>query len=175
MRTKDCYYLGFIAKTVGVKGELVVFLEAINPLDINNLESVLIQIEGKLVPFFIERINFRSPKGEAVIRFEDIDTIEKARHLCNRDMYLPMEDLSSSEVESSHIHNVKGYKAYNEKGSYLGVIQEILDYPGNPVFRIIKDDHEILIPAANDFIKKTDHTEGSIYLLPPDGLLDLYT
>ncbi len=174
MSTKDCYYLGFIVKTVGVEGALVVSFEADDPSKYNQLESVFIQIEGKLIPFFIEEIHFRSPKGEAVIRFEDVDTIHKARHLCKREMYLQMEGLPPGEDGAFRFQEVKGYKAYHDQGDYLGVIHEILEYPGNPVFRIIGDEQEILIPVADDFIQKIDHAEGSIYLQPPDGLLDLY-
>ncbi len=175
MRTEDCYYLGYIVKTAGVEGALIASFEVDDIRNYKDLESVFIQIEGKLVPFFIEDLHFRSQKNEVLIRFEDIDSIEKARHLCDHDMYLSLDQLPEPSRDAFHYHDLKGYKACDKQGNYLGNIVEILDYPGNPVFLIHKGQQEIMIPVNDAFILKILHKERRIDLNPPDGLLDLYT
>lgn len=174
MRTEDCYYLGYIVKTVGVDGSLIASFEADDIQNYKDLESVFIQIEGKLVPFFIEELRARSPKNEVLIRFEDIDSIEKARELCDHDMFLPRDQTKGSGLDAFYQHDLKDYKAYDSQGSHLGNIAKILDYPGNPVFLIHKGTREIMIPVNNDFILNIDHEKRRIDFNPPDGLLDLY-
>jgi len=174
MRAEDCYYLGYIVKTVGVDGSLIASFEADDMQNYKDLESVFIQIEGKLVPFFIEELRARSPKNEVLIRFEDIDSIDKARELCDHDMFLPQGQTTGSGCEALHYHDLKDYKAYESQGDYLGDIARILDYPGNPVFLIHKGAREIMIPVNKDFILNIDHEKRRIDFNPPDGLLDLY-
>ena len=53
MLKKDCYLLGNIAKTRGFKGELVLFLDVTNPFEYERLESVFVEMNGMLTPFFI--------------------------------------------------------------------------------------------------------------------------
>ena len=50
----DCYQLGNVVKTHGLRGELVIFLDVDHPELYQEMESVLVDMNGKLVPFFIE-------------------------------------------------------------------------------------------------------------------------
>ncbi len=174
MKTSNCYYLGYISKTVGYEGSLIAFLDVDDPSSYRDMESVFILMDGKLVPFFVEQIQMRTPKGEAVIRFEDIDSIDKARHLCKCDMYLPLSRLPQLPEEAFYFHDLVGYEAYDNRDRFLGVISDFLDYPGNPLFSIRKSENdEILFPVADEFIRQIDHGGHRIYLHPPEGLLDL--
>ncbi len=174
MKTSNCYYLGYISKTVGYEGSLIAFLDVDDPSSYRKLESVFIMMDGKLVPFFVEHISVRAPKGEVVIRFEDIDSIGKARHLCKRDIYLPLSRLPELPAEAFYFHDLVGYEAYDDEDCLLGVIKEFLDYPGNPLFSIRKNEQEeILFPVADEFIRHIDHGGRKVFLHPPEGLLDL--
>lgn len=176
MKTDDFYYLGMITKTFGYEGALIAFLEVDDPLQYENLESVFILIEGKRIPFFIKDLTFRANPEEVVIRFEEIDSLEEARNYCEREMYLPLNRLPSLEEEDDafYFHDLYGYKAYHASGDYLGIIEQVLEYPGNPVFEIKKEDRELLIPVTDEFIHHLDHAQKAIYFDPPEGLLDLF-
>ncbi len=174
MKKEDAYYPGYIVKALGIDGGLLVGFDTSDIERYEELETVFILIDGKLVPFFIEDISIRPAVKEAVIYLEDIDTVEKARELCAREMYLPLDFLPPSARKAFQDQQVTGYRAYQVNGEYIGEISKILDFPGNPVFSLLKDNKEILIPAADDLIEKIDHEEKRIYLAPPPGLLDLY-
>ncbi len=173
MDTTGFFYAGFIVKALGVDGSVLIVFEKDQPVDYTTLESVFVCIDGKLVPFFIEDITFRATEGEAVIRFEDYSDVERARHLCGREVYLPQELLAFTEKTSSYHYDLQGYKSFDTTGNFLGTVKDILRYPGNPVFRIIQGRREILIPVADELIADIDHRKHTIILDPPDGLLDL--
>lgn len=53
LRKEDCYLAGTFTKTHGVKGELVAKTNG-DLLEKNKLESILIDIDGGLVPFLFQ-------------------------------------------------------------------------------------------------------------------------
>ncbi|TVR42624.1 MAG: 16S rRNA processing protein RimM [Bacteroidia bacterium] len=175
MKKEECFYLGYIIKTVGIEGELAVFIDVDDPESYEVMESVFVDIDGKLVPFFIEEITIKSTKGDALIKMEEVEDVDGARHLCQRDMYLPLEYLPPLPDEQKfYYHDLAGYTVFDRAGEEIGIVREILDYPGNPVFSIVKADQEILIPVADELIIKINKDKKKIVLNPPEGLLDLY-
>jgi len=59
MTIKDCFFLGTVAKLHGFKGEVSLFLDVSNPSDYQQLTSVFIEIDGALIPFFIEHLKVK--------------------------------------------------------------------------------------------------------------------
>lgn len=174
MKTKDSYYLGYISKTTGFEGDVVVLLASEDTALLKEKEAVFVLIEGKLVPFFIEELSVRRKEKEAVIRFEDITDDGKARHLCERELYLPLSRIPEEKKRSEKMRSCANYKVFLPDNKYLGIVDAIIEYPDNPVFRIMAGDREILIPANQDLIIRTNHAEKSMVLNPPAGLIDLY-
>ncbi len=174
MNQDECYYLGYVTKTYGFKGEVMIYLDADNPHYYCKLESVFIQIEGKLIPFFIQQIKLRPNKAEAAVRFQDIDTPEKAQRLIGCDLYLPLELLPPLKGNAFYFHEIAGFEAIDRIKGHIGIISSVLEFPGNPVFQILSGTKEVLIPAHDKFIEKLDRPNKKIYLKAPDGLIDLY-
>jgi len=77
MRKEDCFYLGKIAKKFSYKGEVLIYLDTDEPELYENLESVFVDFDKHLVPFFSENSSLH--KGDFLrVRFEDVDTEEDA-------------------------------------------------------------------------------------------------
>ena len=50
MEIKDCFQLGKITKPFGYKGEVVFFLDVDEPMDYAEMDSVFVEVGGKLLP-----------------------------------------------------------------------------------------------------------------------------
>ncbi len=175
MQTNDCYFLGYISKTIGFEGSLLAFFEVSDPSLYKDLEAIHILIDGKLVPFFVDEINIRKKDKEVVIDLEDIFTPEKARFLCNRKIFVHRKNLKHNIRQTGFQQEILiGFSVFDRERNYLGIIEEIFEYPGNPVFSIKKEKQEILLPIAEEFITAIDPDKKEIIIAPPDGLLDLY-
>ena len=87
MKIEDCFYIGYITKTKGLKGEVQIYFEYDDPAELP-LDSVFAEINGKLVPFFISSFKLQNNQT-GNFYFDDIDTIEKAEALVRKKLYLP--------------------------------------------------------------------------------------
>ncbi len=174
MNQNDCFYLGYVTKTFGYKGEVVIYLDVDDPSYYKELESVFILLEGKLIPFFVDSIRIRPNSSEAVVRFQNTDTPEKAQHLTGAEMYLPLTLLPPLKGNSFYFHEITGYEVIDAAKGLLGPVISVLELPGNPVFQIQSGEKEVLIPARDQFIKKLDRKNKKIDIEAPEGLIDLY-
>jgi 16S rRNA processing protein RimM len=167
----DKNYLGKILKVHGVSGEVILQSKALASFEEIEMELVFLLIEGKPVPFFIS--SFRPKSTETfIVAFDYINTPKQALDIVNATVYAD-ERLSDKLNESSGFYKYIGYTVYDQNNKNLGVIQEILESTANPLFSIVQDNKESLIPASEDFILKSYRRKKALHMHIPEGLLDL--
>jgi 16S rRNA processing protein RimM len=174
MFEKDsCYRLGHIARLHGFKGELSIFLDTDDPSDFKTLESVFVEYDQKLIPFFLEKIQIQQ-KGFAVVRFEDIDTEKKAKMLVGCSLYMPLETLPELDESEFYFHEATGFDVIDKTHGPIGRVTKVIDLAGNPLLEIDFNGREILIPKQDEFIEKIDRDHKILYVVAPPGLLEMY-
>jgi 16S rRNA processing protein RimM len=173
MRKEDCFYLGKVAKKFSFKGEVLIYLDTDEPEMYEDLESVFVEFNKNLVPFFIE--NSQLHKGDFLkVRFEDVDNEEEADKLIGCEVYLPLTMLPKLEGNKFYYHEVIGFDVIDTRLGNIGKIVAINDSAAQPLFEIDKDGIEILVPMIDDFIIEVSREKKSIFLNTPVGLVDLY-
>lgn len=173
MRKQDCFYLGKIAKKFSYKGEVLIYLDTDEPELYTNMESVFVEINKHLVPFFI--VSSSLHKGDFLrTRFEDIDSEEDADGILGCEVYLPLSELPELEGDKFYFHEIIGFDAEDQRLGVVGQIVGVNDSSAQPLFEIKKGDIEILVPMIDDFIVKVDRENKKIVLNTPEGLIDLY-
>ena len=126
-------------------------------------------IDGILVPFFLEEYRFRSDTT-AIVKFEDIDTQERARELTGCEVYFPRE-LADTDDNSISWAAIVGFDIIEvESGNNIGRIASVDDTTLNILF-CLEDGR--LIPASSDLITAIDQQARTIIMHLPTGLLDL--
>ncbi|MBQ9474064.1 MAG: 16S rRNA processing protein RimM [Bacteroidales bacterium] len=171
MTTDECYRLGQITKPFGLKGEVIFFLDVDDPMRYAGLESVFVKLKGQLIPYFIKNISINGNK--ATVSFDDLPP-EESLKLVGNDLYLPLQMLPKLTGNQFYFHEVKGFAAVDSEKGHIGIINDIIEYPAQPIFQILNGDTEILIPLVDPVIKKVDRKEKVIYIEAPNGLIDLY-
>lgn len=173
MDIKDCFYLGKIVKKYSFKGELLIKLDTDEPELYENLDSMLIDLRGSLVPFFVESSQLH--KSELLrVKFEDVDTEADADSLIKSDIYLPLSFLPELEDDKFYFHEIIGFKVEDKNFGFVGVIKAVNDSTAQSLFEIDRDGIEILIPMNDEFIAKVDKPNKTIFVDTPEGLIDLY-
>lgn len=171
--TKDsCFYVGRIVKTHGIKGEVTLRIDNEDFDEIEELNYFLLDVNEKLIPFFIENIGYHSNK--AFILFQDVKTIDAASQLVGIAAYLPLDLLPEREGNDFYSHEVVDFVVVDDDKGELGKVHEIIEYPTQSLIQVLKDDKEILIPIHDDIIKEVDREGKKIFIKAPAGLIDMY-
>ena len=173
MQKKDCFYLGKITKKFSFKGEVLAYLDTDDPYDYENLESVFVETNKNLIPFFILEASIHK-NSFLRIKFEDINNEEDADNLINSELYLPLSFLPKLEGKKFYFHEVIDFDVVDATHGHIGKIVSINDSSAQPLFEILFNYKEILVPMIDEFIDKIDRDNKTIYLKTPEGLIDIY-
>lgn len=173
MQKEDCFYLGKIVKKYSFKGELLVKLDTDDPSIYTKMESVFIEKNKSLIPFFIERSSLHKSTLLRV-KFEDIDSEEDADKLLKSELYLPLEFLPQLTGNKFYYHEIVGFEAEDLSFGLVGIVKGVNDTTNQAILEIDRNGSEILIPLIDDFIKSVDRELKKIILEVPEGLIDIY-
>ena len=172
IRKEEVYKIGRIGKPHGVHGELQMQFSD-DVFDAVDADYLLLDIDGILVPFFMEEYRFRSDEV-VLMKFCDVDTEAQARELTGSEVYFPHKLAEDGTAEVSGAQ-VVGYTLRDKAtGKTVGRIVSIDETTINTLLEVMTpEDEERLIPASTDLIVKVDAEKQTIAMRIPAGLLDL--
>ena len=172
MKIEDCFQLGYIVKPHGIHGALTIFLDTDTPKYYEEMESLYVEYQQKLVPFFIK--SYKLIGNKATLKFQDVDGIDEAARYKGCAIYLPLNMLPKLEEDQFYYHEIVGYRVVDLKAGEIGKVKHIYEANGNDLFAIDYKNKEILVPINDEFIEKLNKKDTTIFLNLPDGLLDVY-
>lgn len=172
MLKQDCLQIGTIVKTHGIHGELI--FEANSPdLTKNIKESVFLELEGLLVPFFVDKISSQST-ARFRVHFAWINSDKEAKKLVGTMLYISKAQLNLNEdvyVDTPNL--LLGFQVIDTKHGELGVLTALIENSKNPLMIVQQNNRECLIPFHRDWIQKVKLRKKQLFIETPDGLLDL--
>ena len=136
---------GEIVNTHGIKGEVKVLPWVDSPEDLTGFDRCRIARHD----YEIELC--RVQKTCALMKLKGIDTMEDAQKLRGKTVLLYREDIDDEVIFAAELIDMEVFCA----GEKIGVITEVLDYPGNSVY-VVKGEKTYMIPAVKAFILNTD-------------------
>jgi 16S rRNA processing protein RimM len=162
---------GRVGRIFGVKGELMVTLYDVFPREVNMEEPVFVKIDSLTVPLFFNKFERRGQKG-AVVRFDDIDTEERAAELVGLEFSIRQRGEDETSDDELYIEDLVGWDIEFDTGQ-VGRITGFVDSDYNPLLEVEVGGEQELIPAADDFIVEIDEVRRRVIFSLPEGLLGL--
>ena len=158
IKKEDVYKIGRIGKPHGVHGE-VQMQYSDDVFDVVDANYLLLNVDGILVPFFMEEYRFRSDEI-VLIKFCDINTEAQ------------LAEEGTNELSWAQI---VGYSLIdNTTKKDVGTIVAVDETTVNTLFEVNSPEgDELLIPASNELITAINSEEKTITINIPEGLLDL--
>ena len=173
MTKEECFYLGKVVSKFSFKGEVLIKLDTDEPESYLEMESVFVDYDNNLVPFFIEKSSLQK-SNLLRVKFEDVDSEEDAEDLIKCDLYLPLDLLPTLNEDQFYFHEVIGFTVQDANYGTVGTLTGINDTTSQALFEIEKNGKLILIPMNDEFLQKVDKKNKTIYVQTPEGLIDLY-
>ena len=166
IKADDVYRIGRLGKAHGIKGEITMQVED-DIFDRTDADYLVLELDNIMVPFFIEEYYFKSDTT-ALIKFEGIDTLERAKEFVNVDVYFlrNTKDINiTSEQESLSYPMLVGFQVND-----IGKIAYIDTQTENIMFEL---ENGTLVPASEELIEDIDVPNRKIKMTIPEGLLDI--
>lgn len=172
MRKEDCYLLGRITRRHGLQGNVIIKLDTDQPEIYNKLESIFVEINGLLVPFFVDKQSWQ--KGDTkIITFKNT-TEALVDQSVGKEVYLPLSTLPPLSGNNFYYHEVLGFKILDENNEECGVIKQINDQTAQHYFILKFKNKDIVIPIVKDWILELDRQSKVLKMQLPDGLMDVF-
>ena len=168
IRKDDVYKIGRLGKAHGIKGEISFHFDD-DVFERTDADYLVLDIDGILVPFFIEEYRFRSD-STALMKFDGIDTMERAKELTDTDVFF-LRELSDEDGEHISWAEIIGFKLVDAvTGTVAGTIATVDNTTMNTLFEL---EDGRLIPASEDLIQSIDTKKHQIAIKLPEGILEL--
>ena len=139
------------------------------------LRQVFLESPGK-APHPIKVENVWPHKGRVVIKFLGVDSIDSASRLRGRHVLIPAEERMPLPPHHYYLWELQGCRVVTEHGGRrveVGTVTEIEPTGGVDVLHVATSRGEVLIPLAQAICTKIDTEARTIFIDPPEDLLDL--
>lgn len=174
MKTADCFELGIISKLHSFKGEVILFIDSDEPEHYYELDSLFLEINKQLVPFFISKSSVHKV-NQLRVRFEGVDTEDQAKLILKKKVFLPLTELPSLNENQFYYHEIPGYTLLDHDNKRIGEVTDVIENPANVLISVLYKGNEALIPLNDSTYRSIDKKQKTITVFIPEGLLDLYS
>jgi 16S rRNA processing protein RimM len=163
--------IGKIAAARGLQGQLILVHELDNSDWLKPEHVLFLEIrKGSRIPYFLTSVK-PLQADEYLISVEDVPTLEMARSLVGKAVYVDPSILDKAEVDSPL--RWIGYTMVDRELGSLGTIQDVYQAGPQWLAQLDIESREVLVPLVPEFILDINVRNRFVRVSLPDGLLDL--
>ncbi len=163
----DYLQVGVITSPHGLAGEVKVYPCTEDPLRFKKLKNVLLGEEKKELE--ISQVKFF--KNMVILRFKDHPRIESIMGYKGKALFIPRKQALPLEENQYYIPDLLGMEVYQEDGTFLGTLTEVLQTGANDVYAVQDSKGgELLIPAIRPCILEVDTEKNRMLVHLLEGL-----
>jgi len=167
----DLVTIGKIERHFGVRGEFKVRLLSDVPGRLEQLKQVqVLGVTGQLVEMAVAHV--RRAGSTYIMGLVGVTTPEEAVALRGGLIQVPRAPAAALAPDVYFECDLIGLSVETEQGAEVGVLDTILEIPGNRVFVVRKGAKEVLIPAAKSFVASVDLPSRRMVVRGIDDLLE---
>ena len=164
--------VGVITSAHGVRGEVKVYPTTDDPERFLDLDSVILEKNGKREEHDITGVKFF--KNLVILKLAGIESMNDAEKYRQWDLIIPREKGVPLEEGEYYQADLIDMEVFLENGSFFGTLRDIIETGANDVYAVETEQYgEVLIPNIKPCIISVDieACRMVVHLLP--GLADL--
>lgn len=168
----EVFKIGKFGRPHGLRGEIDLHFTD-DVFDRVDADYLVCDIDGLLVPFFMEEWRFRG-QDTAIMKFENLNCEEKVRILQNADVYFPKSLATERENEITSWKMLTGFSVTDVTAGHLGTVANVDESSANILLEIVTDKgEEMLLPIHPDLVAEFNVQKRTLALDLPEGILSL--
>jgi 16S rRNA processing protein RimM len=166
------FKIGKLAASHGLTGELILQHSLGKKTLLKDVDAIFLeQPKNNFLPHFIEKTSIKSDT-ETYIKLEGIDSLEVARKITPKEVWLQEDDFNKHKAKAAPIA-LLGYDMIDGQTN-LGPIIEVMEMPHQILCTILYNGNEALVPVHEANLIKMDNKNKKVYVEVPAGLLEIY-
>ena len=156
-----------IVNTHGVMGEMKAICLADSPAFFRKIKTLY--VDG--MPYTLKGV--KEHKGNLLIRFDGVDSMDKAEALKGRDIFVKREDAPPLPEGRYYIVDLIGLSVIKDSGEEVGTVTDVFATGSNDVYEVTNENgKKYYIPVIDDVVKEIDLEGKKVLITPLKGLLD---
>lgn len=164
--------IGKIAATHSLQGAMVLVHNVGNAKWLKKDDALFLELhKGSFIPFFVSQVR-ATGEEEYIINLDDVTTLEEAKKLAGKSVYV-QEDILSKYAEETPMLWM-GFKMLDKQKGELGKIEEIMQAPAQWLAQVTYKGKEVLVPLLPQTVKSVNLKTKTIQVDLPEGLLEVY-
>ncbi len=161
--------IGKITGTHGIKGDLKVFPLTDSTDRFFELKKAYVGDSKTKVQISDVKLH----KGMVLLRFQDLDDINKVLSFKDEYIYVDEEDKVTLPEDHYFISDLLGCRVYDKTDSFIGNLSDVIQNSANDVYVVTaQNGKEYLIPAVEAFIASVDIVDKKIIIDPIEGMIE---
>ncbi len=164
--------VGICGKTHGAEGEIKLRIDPGREEACMSTAFLFINIDGSKVPF---AINGMRRTRDLLVSFAEVTDNSQASKFVGKEVFLPSDEVDADPIEvpsTLEYYHLTGMALYADE-EFIGVIEEVREFPQQEMAVVIFRKAEILIPINEALIVSIDKESMRIDMKLPDGLLEI--
>lgn len=168
--------IGHIARSHGVKGEVLIISEVYAPQLFEDIDLAHIQnARGDLVPARIEsfRVQEKNNRLSFFVKFEHVKDRNKAEELKSCPVYV-LREKAETLIDEDEAVDYTEFEVKDAQDNNFGIITGVIENPAHLILEVLTDNREkLLIPFVDEYISSVDEDQGIIYCQNLEQLTNL--
>jgi 16S rRNA processing protein RimM len=157
--------IGYFSKPHGLKGHLILKTS----FDFKqSIKALFIEMSGSQAPHFLEEM--KPFKEGFLVKLEGINRVEEAASFKNKEVLADEKFI----LKDTNVFEYAGFTLIDKHKGEIGLIEELIDTPGNPLLRVSVAGQEVLLPYNTHFIENVNKAGKQLLYNAPEGLIDMY-
>ena len=154
LKEQDLLIVGRVIKPHGFKGRLKILSFVETPQFYKEIKTLYLGKDLDSIREYRVR-SFQAYRNKAIVEFHGMD-YQEAKCCTGENLWVKRSQLPPLEEAEFYWADILGCSVETEAGQFLGTIESILRTASNDVYVCKKDNHETLIPALDQVIRKVD-------------------
>lgn len=164
--------IGKIVATHGLQGALILKHIAGNSAWLKKDDVLFIELRKEsYIPHFVTQCKSANDE-EYIVQVEDIATVEDARKLIGKQVYIKDDVLAGAATDTPLLWI--GFNLVDKQKGSLGQIEDVMQAGAQWLAKLTINDREVLVPLVEQMLLDVNVRNKYIRIDLPEGLIDVY-